>query len=166
MSLASADLPSDPDALRAFALACQSELAAGYLQSQAFRLPPGLLAARVGHSCRRIPSHSRGKAVSGKAPPSGTRSITRCGMSPTFSTECGEVTAARGARPGSRRLDQLPPSLDQADAAAPAPAKRPSLPVRPAGSGQPAHSGPTSQLPSPTSWSPARGRSAPSIRGP
>jgi len=28
MSLASADLPSDPDALRAFALACQSELAA------------------------------------------------------------------------------------------------------------------------------------------
>jgi len=26
MSLASADLPSDPDALRAFALACQSEL--------------------------------------------------------------------------------------------------------------------------------------------
>jgi hypothetical protein len=28
MSLASADLPTDPDALRAFALACQSELAA------------------------------------------------------------------------------------------------------------------------------------------
>jgi hypothetical protein len=38
MSLASADLPSDPDALRAFALACQSELAATTAELQAARL--------------------------------------------------------------------------------------------------------------------------------
>jgi transposase len=38
MSLASADLPSDPDALRAFALACQSELAAATAELQAARL--------------------------------------------------------------------------------------------------------------------------------
>ena len=35
MSLASADLPSDPDALRAFALACQNELAAATAELQA-----------------------------------------------------------------------------------------------------------------------------------
>jgi hypothetical protein len=35
MSLASADLPSDPDALRAFALACQSELADATAELQA-----------------------------------------------------------------------------------------------------------------------------------
>jgi transposase len=35
MSLASADLPSDPDALRAFALACQGELAAATAELQA-----------------------------------------------------------------------------------------------------------------------------------
>jgi hypothetical protein len=38
MSLASADLPSDPDALRAFALACQSELADATVELQAARL--------------------------------------------------------------------------------------------------------------------------------
>src|SRR6202035_3472439 len=38
MSLASADLPSDPDALRAFALACQSELAEATAELQAARL--------------------------------------------------------------------------------------------------------------------------------
>src|SRR6201993_4290873 len=38
MSLASADLPSDPDALRAFALACQTELAAATAELQAARL--------------------------------------------------------------------------------------------------------------------------------
>src|SRR5215472_6390135 len=38
MSLAAADLPSDPDALRAFALACQSELAAATAELQAARL--------------------------------------------------------------------------------------------------------------------------------
>jgi len=38
MSLASADLPSDPDALRAFALACQSELATATVELQAARL--------------------------------------------------------------------------------------------------------------------------------
>ena len=38
MSLASADLPSDPDALRAFALACQSELAAASAELQAAKL--------------------------------------------------------------------------------------------------------------------------------
>src|SRR5271155_1800557 len=38
MSLASADLPSDPDALRAFALACQSELAAATAELQAAKL--------------------------------------------------------------------------------------------------------------------------------
>lgn len=38
MSLASADLPSDPDALRAFALACQSELAAATVELQAAKL--------------------------------------------------------------------------------------------------------------------------------
>jgi transposase len=38
MSLASADLPSDPDTLRAFALACQSELAAATAELQAARL--------------------------------------------------------------------------------------------------------------------------------
>src|SRR2546421_7653770 len=38
MSLASADLPSDPDALRAFALACQSELAATTAELQAAKL--------------------------------------------------------------------------------------------------------------------------------
>src|ERR1700756_1677848 len=38
MSLASADLPSDPDALRAFALACQSELAAATAELQAGKL--------------------------------------------------------------------------------------------------------------------------------
>ena len=46
MSLASADLPSDPDALRAFALACQSELAAATAELQAGRsLPRPLLMA-------------------------------------------------------------------------------------------------------------------------
>jgi hypothetical protein len=35
MSLVSADLPSDPDALRAFALACQGELAAATAELQA-----------------------------------------------------------------------------------------------------------------------------------
>jgi hypothetical protein len=38
MSLASADLPSAPDALRAFALACQSELAAATAELQAAKL--------------------------------------------------------------------------------------------------------------------------------
>ncbi len=38
MSLASADLPSDSYALRAFALACQSELAAATAELQAARL--------------------------------------------------------------------------------------------------------------------------------
>src|SRR5271169_7170330 len=38
MSLASADLPSDPDALRAFALACQSELAEATAELQVARL--------------------------------------------------------------------------------------------------------------------------------
>src|ERR1700745_4399471 len=38
MSLASADLPTDPDALRAFALACQSELAAAAAELQAAKL--------------------------------------------------------------------------------------------------------------------------------
>ena len=38
MSLASADLPSDPDALRAFALACQNELAAAATELQAAKL--------------------------------------------------------------------------------------------------------------------------------
>ena len=38
MSLASADLPSDPDALRAFALACHSELAAATAELQAAKL--------------------------------------------------------------------------------------------------------------------------------
>ena len=38
MSLASADLPSDPDALRAFALACQSELATATAELQAAKL--------------------------------------------------------------------------------------------------------------------------------
>ena len=38
MSLASADLPSDPDALRAFAVACQSELAAATAELQAAKL--------------------------------------------------------------------------------------------------------------------------------
>jgi len=38
MALASADLPSDPDALRAFALACQSELAAATAELQAAKL--------------------------------------------------------------------------------------------------------------------------------
>ena len=38
MSLASADLPSDPDAVRAFALACQSELASANAELQAAKL--------------------------------------------------------------------------------------------------------------------------------
>jgi len=38
MSLASADLPTDPDALRAFAVACQSELAAATAELQAAKL--------------------------------------------------------------------------------------------------------------------------------
>jgi hypothetical protein len=38
MSLASADLPSDPDALRAFVLACQNELAAATAELQAAKL--------------------------------------------------------------------------------------------------------------------------------
>src|SRR6266853_5082486 len=38
MSLASADLPSDPEALRAFALACQSELATTTPEIQAAKL--------------------------------------------------------------------------------------------------------------------------------
>ena len=38
MSLAAADLPSDPDALRAFVLACQSELAAATAELQAAKL--------------------------------------------------------------------------------------------------------------------------------
>src|SRR5580658_207288 len=38
MSLVSADLPSDPDALRAFALACQSELAEATAELQAARV--------------------------------------------------------------------------------------------------------------------------------
>src|ERR1700751_1394197 len=38
MSLVSADLPSDPDALRAFALACQGELAAAPAELQAGKL--------------------------------------------------------------------------------------------------------------------------------
>src|SRR5256714_8595096 len=38
MSLASADLPSDPDALRAFALPCQSDLAAATAELQAAKL--------------------------------------------------------------------------------------------------------------------------------
>ncbi len=38
MSLATADLPTDPDALRAFALACQAELAAAMTAVQLSRL--------------------------------------------------------------------------------------------------------------------------------
>ncbi len=38
MSLASADLPTDPEALRAFALACQSELATATAELQAAKL--------------------------------------------------------------------------------------------------------------------------------
>jgi transposase len=43
MSLASADLPSDLDALRAFALACQSELAATTAELQAAKRRPRAL---------------------------------------------------------------------------------------------------------------------------
>ncbi len=38
MSLATADLPSDPDALRAFALACQAELAAASTELKAAKV--------------------------------------------------------------------------------------------------------------------------------
>ena len=47
MSLASADLPSDPDALRAFALACQSELAAATAELQAAKLAVQLRALEI-----------------------------------------------------------------------------------------------------------------------
>ena len=47
MSLASADLPSDPDALRAFALACQSELAATTAELQAAKPQRGLHLSRL-----------------------------------------------------------------------------------------------------------------------
>src|ERR1700720_4481126 len=47
MSLASADLPSDPDALRAFALACQSELAATTAELQAAKLAVQLRALEI-----------------------------------------------------------------------------------------------------------------------
>src|SRR3989440_11852284 len=47
MSLASADLPSDPDALRAFALACQSELAATTAELQAAKLAIQLRALEI-----------------------------------------------------------------------------------------------------------------------
>src|SRR4051794_41850006 len=47
MSLASADLPSDPDALRAFALACQSELAAATAELQAAKLAIQLRALEI-----------------------------------------------------------------------------------------------------------------------
>src|SRR5271166_5714864 len=47
MSLASADLPSDPDALRAFALACQSELAAATAELQAAKLAVQLKALEI-----------------------------------------------------------------------------------------------------------------------
>jgi hypothetical protein len=48
MSLASADLPSDPDALRAFALACQSELAATTAELQAAKLAVQLRTLEIG----------------------------------------------------------------------------------------------------------------------
>jgi len=38
MSLASADLPTDPEALRAFALACQNELATATAELEAAKL--------------------------------------------------------------------------------------------------------------------------------
>src|SRR5204862_7388852 len=47
MSLASADLPSDPDALRAFALACQSELAAATAELQTAKLAVQLRALEI-----------------------------------------------------------------------------------------------------------------------
>lgn len=102
-------------------------------QPQAFPLPPCLLAHEAVTLAAEFPATP---TESGKAPASGTQSIRRCAMSRTFSTGCGEVTAARAGRPGSRRLDQLLPSLD---AAALGRAKRPDLPVRRAGCGQPAH---------------------------
>src|SRR5256885_7586097 len=47
MSLASADLPSDPDALGAFAWACQSELAAATAELQAAKLAVQLRALEI-----------------------------------------------------------------------------------------------------------------------
>src|SRR5215813_6840207 len=53
MSLASADLPSDPDALRAFALACQGELAAATAELQAAKLAVCRRKLKVLHHARR-----------------------------------------------------------------------------------------------------------------
>jgi transposase len=47
MSLATADLPSDPDALRAFALACQAELKAAELSVQRKRCSTTLRHVRL-----------------------------------------------------------------------------------------------------------------------
>src|SRR5712671_880829 len=59
MSLASADLPSDPDALRAFALACQSELAATTAELQAAKLAVQL------HNRNRVFRFARDSPVEG-----------------------------------------------------------------------------------------------------
>src|SRR5208282_478894 len=62
MSLATADIPSDPDALRAFALACQAELKAAELSVQLRTLEIEKLKFQIaklrrmqfGHSSERI----------------------------------------------------------------------------------------------------------------
>jgi hypothetical protein len=56
MSLVSADLPSDPAALRAFALACQSELAAATAELQAAKLAVQLRTLEIESSNPRSPS--------------------------------------------------------------------------------------------------------------
>src|SRR5712675_2442491 len=62
MSLASADLPSDPDALRAFALACQSELAAATAELQAAKLAVQLRALEIEKLKLRLEELEAGEA--------------------------------------------------------------------------------------------------------
>jgi anti-sigma-K factor RskA len=69
MSLASADLPSDPDALRAFALACQSELAAATAELQAAQLAVQLRAREIEKLKFQIGSPSSTSLRTGLASP-------------------------------------------------------------------------------------------------
>ena len=56
MSLATADLPADPEALRAFALACQSRIGEASAELQAAKLAVQLLRWRSRSSSSRSPS--------------------------------------------------------------------------------------------------------------
>src|SRR6201993_5494679 len=97
MSLASADLPSDPDALRAFALACQTELAAATAELQAAKLAVQLRTLEIEKLKLQIAKLRRmqfGRSSERRSDWPGTSTSSNCG--------------SRGSKPGKPKRSTRP----------------------------------------------------------